>query len=290
MGYKTILVHCDAGRSTDVRLKVALDLADRFDAHLVGLHVRQAFQAPAFTDAGMAMDSLYKTYEAAVKADEAEAAAIFTKAVGTKGSSSEWRVIDGYADEALAAQGRYADLVIVGQGEPDGPPTATPSNLAEKVAMVSERPVLVVPHIGVAKPPGKTVMLCWNGSREAARAATGALPLLKGATKVIVLVVDPATGTDREEPGADVADMAGAAWREGDGAARQRCQLRRRRRDPVARRRSRCRSHRDGHLRPFAHARDGAGRRQPHPAGQHDGAAAHRALSFAQLVGFRPAL
>ena len=207
MSYKTILVHCDAGRSTHVRLKVALDLADRFDAHLIGLHVREAFQAPAFTDAGMAMDSLYKTYEAAVQADEADTSAAFRKAVGTKGYSSEWRVTDGYADDALAAQGRYADLVIVGQGEPDGLPMATPSNLAEKIAMVSERPVLVVPHIGVAKPPGKTVMLCWNGSREAARAATGALPLLKAAAKVIVLVIDPATGTDREEPGADV-----AAW------------------------------------------------------------------------------
>ena len=27
MGYKTILVHCDAGRGTAVRLKVAFDLA-----------------------------------------------------------------------------------------------------------------------------------------------------------------------------------------------------------------------------------------------------------------------
>jgi hypothetical protein len=34
-------------------------------------------------------------------------------------------------------------------------------------------------------------MLCWNGSREAARAATGALPFLKAADKTIVLLVDP---------------------------------------------------------------------------------------------------
>ena len=65
MGYKTILVHCDAGRGTTVRLKIAFDLGQRFDAHVIGLHVRQAFQAPAFTDAGPPMDSLYKTYDAA---------------------------------------------------------------------------------------------------------------------------------------------------------------------------------------------------------------------------------
>jgi nucleotide-binding universal stress UspA family protein len=71
--------------------------------------------------------------------------------------------------------------------------------------MAGERPVLIVPHIGVAKPPGKTAMLCWNDSREATRAATAALPLLKAAEKTIVLIIDPKSGVGRDEAGADVA-------------------------------------------------------------------------------------
>src|SRR6267378_608001 len=205
MSYKTILVHCDVGRGTAVRLEIAFDLAQRFEAHVIGLHVRQAFQAPAFTDAGPAMDSLYKTYETTVKADEAIATAAFREAAGSKGVSREWRVTDGYVDEILRAEARTADLVIVGQAEPDSPPTATPADLAEDVAMAGECPVLIVPHIGVAKPPGKTVMLCWNTSREAKRAATGALPLLAMADKTIVLIIDPKPGVGNEEPGADVA-------------------------------------------------------------------------------------
>ncbi|HYR65564.1 MAG TPA: universal stress protein, partial [Reyranella sp.] len=141
MGYKTILVHCDTGRGAAGRLKLALDLADRSDAHVIGLHVRQAFQAPAFTDAGPAMDSLYRSYETAVKADEAIAAGVFRETVGP-GYSSEWRVADGYVDDIVVAQARYADLVVVGQAEPDSPPMATPSDLAEDVTMASERPVL----------------------------------------------------------------------------------------------------------------------------------------------------
>ena len=86
---------------------------------------------------------------------------------------------DGLVEEVVAAHARYADLVIIGQAEPDAAATTTPPDLAETVAMAGERPVLIVPHIGVTKPPGKTVMLCWNGTREAARAATGALPILK---------------------------------------------------------------------------------------------------------------
>ena len=205
MGYKTILVHCDASRGTAGRLGIAVDLADHFAGHVVGLHVRQAFQAPAFTDAGPAMDSLYRTYETTMRAEEAMATAAFRDAVGNQGISSEWRVADGYVDEILAAEARVADLVIVGQAEPNSPPTATPDDLAEDIAMAAECPVLIVPYIGAAKPPGKTVMLCWNDSREAKHAAVGALPLLAAADKVIVLIIDPKASRGREEPGADVA-------------------------------------------------------------------------------------
>jgi len=110
MAYKTILVHCDVSRGTAGRLRIAADLADRFGGHVIGLYVRRAFQAPAFTDAGPAMDSLYRTYETTVRAEEAMATAAFRDAVGNKGLSSEWRVADGYVDEILAAEARVALL------------------------------------------------------------------------------------------------------------------------------------------------------------------------------------
>jgi len=203
MGFRTILVHVDTGKGAPARLKLAADLATRFEAHVVGLHVRRPFQAPAFTDAGPAMDSLYRTYESSVKADEAIATAAFRELFGGTSLSNEWRVADGLAEEIVPAYARYADLAIVGQAAPDD----VAVDLAESVGMAGERPVLIVPHIGIAKPPGQTVMLCWNGSREAARAATGALPFLKEADKVIMLLVDPEDLDGREEPGVRM-----AAW------------------------------------------------------------------------------
>jgi nucleotide-binding universal stress UspA family protein len=208
MGYKTILVHCDAGRTTAGRVAVALSLAERFDAHLVGLHVRQRFEAPMFTDATVALDALYKSYEQSVKTEEAASSAAFQGVIAGRARSSEWRVVDGYAEDTLTAEARYADLVVVGQREPEPMPEATPANLAEKLALHSERPVMVVPHIG-AQPPGRTVMVCWNGQREASRAATGALPLLKGAERVIVLIVDPEKSGNRQDAGLDVAQWLG---------------------------------------------------------------------------------
>lgn len=200
MGYKTILVHCDAGKTTRSRAAVAADLAETFDAHLVGLHVRQRFEAPMFSDATVALDALYRTYEQAVKTEETASSAAFQAALAGKRRSSEWRVVDGFAEDDLTAASRYADLVVVGQREPEPMPESTPSDLPEKLALHSERPVLVVPHIGATQPPGRTVMVCWNGRREASRAVTGALPILKKAERVIVLTID-AEKTDEPDAG-----------------------------------------------------------------------------------------
>jgi nucleotide-binding universal stress UspA family protein len=189
MTYKTILVHSDAGNTTPARIAVAAGLAERFGAHLIGLHIRQRFEAPVFSDATAAIGALYRTYEDSMKAEEAGSQAAFRAALAGKQLSSEWRAADEYAEDALTVAGRYADLVVVGQRAPEPTPEATPSDLPEKLTLYSERPVLVVPHIGVAQPPGRTVMVCWNGRREASRAVTGALPLLKQADRVTLLTI-----------------------------------------------------------------------------------------------------
>ena len=188
MDFKTILAFVDGGEHTADTLKVATGLAQKSNGHLIGLHVRPRFQPPAFTDGSYALDALYKTHEEAVRADEQRAASAFKMANGT-GFTTEWRVIDGFAEDELAHAARYADLVVVGQPDPDRASSA-PTDLAEQVALSTERPVLVVPHIGASRAPGKTVLLAWNGSREASRAATAALPLLEEADEVVVLTVD----------------------------------------------------------------------------------------------------
>lgn len=207
MTYKTILVHCDAAPKVGQRLAVATELAERFDAHLVGVHARPPLEAPMFFEGGVAMDALFASYEASAAADQAAARQAFEKAVKQhRIASHEWRVTDGFIDSELVVQARYTDLLVLGQTDPDAR-TPTPSDLPEAVVLASGRPTLVVPHIGVKAPIGESVLLCWNASRESARAAADALPFLRRAKKVVVLVVDPRTSPDGHgaEPGADVA-------------------------------------------------------------------------------------
>jgi nucleotide-binding universal stress UspA family protein len=205
--YKTILVHCDGSNATRHRVGVAADLARRCDGHLVGFHARQPFTAPMVFDAGtFATEQLYEAYMTQMQADERDAAASFRDAVRGRGLTVEWRCVDGFTDEQLAVNARYADLVVVGQTDPSDPRSGTPVDLPEATALATGRPTLVVPYIGAAKPLD-VVLLCWNASREAAHAATAALPLLAAASQVVVLVVDAKTSEKGHgpEPGADVA-------------------------------------------------------------------------------------
>ena len=63
-------------------------------------------------------------------------------------------------------------------------------------------PVLVWPYAGSFDLDPATVMIAWNGTREAKRAVSDALPLLQRANKAVVLGID--TGDGWHTPGTDI--------------------------------------------------------------------------------------
>ena len=197
MDYKTILVRCDASKATSPRLGVAVELAERFGAHLIGLYARWPIEPPLYFDigGGKEIDEVIRSYAQLVAADKAAALSAFGEATKGKRITTEWRVAEGRVIADVSSLARNVDLIVAGQAEPGQ--GISPSNLPEAVALETGRPVLVVPYVGIQKAPGRVVMLCWNASREAARAASDALPLLKLAERVIVLVVE-STASVRE--------------------------------------------------------------------------------------------
>ncbi|SFN47391.1 universal stress protein [Dokdonella immobilis] len=111
------------------------------------------------------------------------------------------------APERVAAHhAHYADLCLVA-----GPDAGVDGELARAyfsaLLLGSGRPVLMVPPGSRAQLPAHRVVVAWRPSRESARAIHDALPLLKLADHVDVLVVDAAGGelSHGEEPGSDVA-------------------------------------------------------------------------------------
>jgi nucleotide-binding universal stress UspA family protein len=131
---------------------------------------------------------------------------MFDAAVARQGITSEWRVGSGEPSRIVALHGRYADLIILGQLDPNvGLSACCPR--PEDVALTTGRPVLVIPYVGDFTTVGQRVLVGWNTSREATRAIGDALPLLRAAQSVTILSIDPRSTSEGHGavPGADIA-------------------------------------------------------------------------------------
>src|SRR5205807_389382 len=141
------------------------------------------------------------------EADEAARAALarFTEAARRAGISFGAQVLDGTVAGAADRFGRIArrfDLAVAGQAEPDR--AMSDELIAETALFESGRPVLLVPYIQRDDLKLGRVMVCWDGSRSAARAAADAMPFLTRATAVEVVTVEGERGKAGEIAGADI--------------------------------------------------------------------------------------
>lgn len=207
MGYKTILVHLDAGARSAERLEIALALADRHDAHLVGLFALSAMHLPSYIrpDASQPLVAA-QARERAEAASRVEAQ-FRSAAARYGGAKAEWRVSHQDALDAVRLNARYSDLVVVGQREQDAErETSIDTEFVDELVLSCGRPVLVVPYAGHFNGAYRRALVAWNASTEASRAISGALPLLAHADRVSVIVFQAGSPGDHgEEPGADAA-------------------------------------------------------------------------------------
>jgi len=209
MSYKDLLVVLDAAPDTSGRVELAVGLAERFAAHLIGLYPvpsPELPQAAGYADLA-ALAPIYREWRARAMAQAEQTRTAFEAAAQRCGVAVEWRA-PGDGDEAdPALHARYADLAILGQRNLAGDDAAFVRPRPEHVTLASGRPVLVVPYAGRFAAVGRQIVVAWNASREAARAVADAMPLLAAAEGVTVLTVDPQIGPDAqgELPGADIA-------------------------------------------------------------------------------------
>jgi nucleotide-binding universal stress UspA family protein len=203
MTYKTIAVQVEPEARGARTLAVAVSLARRFDAHLIGVAVKQPIYVPTYAAAQVPPELFEAFLQEQTKA-LAVAKSAFGAAVESAGMTNraEYRLIEGDLLDCMEAAARLADLTVVGQYNPGVDP-ATDEPLVDALVIHAGRPVLVVPHIGAPEEIGRRVLVAWNNSREAARAVADALPLLAAATKVTVVTADARKGED--VPGADLA-------------------------------------------------------------------------------------
>jgi nucleotide-binding universal stress UspA family protein len=81
------------------------------------------------------------------------------------------------------------------QADPRAAGHRAAQDIVEQVLLYSARPTIVLPYAGTLDTISTNVMVAWDDSREAARAVSDALPLLRIAKRVQVVSWNESTGS-----------------------------------------------------------------------------------------------
>ncbi len=193
MSLKQLLVHLDASARAAERVELAVTLARKHGARLVGLFAESESLGPSIV-ARRSPEQLARARDAARSTFEER-----TRAAGLGGEF--WHIDRGeYAHLVnwTVVCCRHADLAIFGQ--PEEAERRVPEDLIEQALQHAGRPLLVVPSVGRFPDVGRRVLVAWTGSRESARALSDALPLLAGAESVTVLSLQEPPSTAGGSP------------------------------------------------------------------------------------------
>ena len=201
---KDIVVNLQPGEESGPAEAYAVSVASMLDAHIAGL----AFIYEAIIPVSAVGYIPREVIDVQRRDNEAAAnAAIgrFNTLVGRAGVSAEPLLLDGDLADAgrrFSRIARYFDLAVVGQAKAEASQVET--MIAESALFESGRPVIMVPYVQRAPVKLDTVMVCWDGGGSAARAVGDALPLLKHARKIEIVIVASERDKPSEIEGADI--------------------------------------------------------------------------------------
>ncbi|MEA5097134.1 MAG: universal stress protein [Burkholderiaceae bacterium] len=206
MAYETILVYLDKTARTNERIRIAANIALANNAHLVG-----ASMIGISTSSFEAEESVHQAAEIThhvkfLQERTTQIVANFKTAVQQLGLPfGEGRAVDGENSSGIALQARYCDLTVIGQADAKDRTSEVEHDFPEYVVLNAGRPVLIVPKQGEFANVGKRVVISWDASREATRAVSDAIPLLKDADIVHVAIFNAESKPFGDQPGDDIA-------------------------------------------------------------------------------------
>jgi nucleotide-binding universal stress UspA family protein len=201
---KDIVVNLSVGEKPGPACAYAVSLAAAFNAHLAGIAFLYDPIVP-ISGAGYIPADVIDAQERENEQATRSALNQFNTACARAGVSAEPLTLTasyGGVGEQFGRIARRFDVAIVGQAEPET--SAVEEIIAESALFESGRPVIVVPYIQKAPLKLDNVMVCWDGSRSAARAIADAMPLLAKSGRVEVVIVTNERGKQDEIEGADI--------------------------------------------------------------------------------------
>lgn len=197
MGIRKILVPIDGTEATRGALATGFAVAKRFGAHVDVLHPRvDPIDAVTFAGEGMSGEVVQELLDLTEQQGEVRAAAalaMFSEvraAAGAEEGPARAGVLTARflsprsrEEDAVAHLGRLCDLIVVDRRPAGG--DGMPAGMLNAALFETAHPVLVAGPEAVAD-MYRRIIVAWNGSLEASRSITAALPFLAGAEEVVV--------------------------------------------------------------------------------------------------------
>jgi nucleotide-binding universal stress UspA family protein len=201
---KDIIVNLSVTKNGSTVGNYAVSVAAALQAHLTGIAFIYDPIVP-ISGTGYIPADVIESQRADNETAAEAAIKEFTAATDRAGISAEPQMLSASltgAGDQFARMARRFDLVIVGQAQPEM--STMEQVIGETTLFESGRPMIMVPYI--QKAPFKTgnVMICWDGSRTAARAVADAIPILGKSSRIEIVSVTSERGKEDEIEGADI--------------------------------------------------------------------------------------
>ncbi|MGO4674969.1 universal stress protein [Bosea sp. 2YAB26] len=182
--YASLMVNLDLGPHAASRTALAVGLAERFHARLIGSASRCIIPALPL-EAGFSAQTLIEQWREIAAEELQQIEANFIK-VAKSGESTSLRTGMDETAPFLLEQASAADLLIVGrQGSGDHRDWRFAVDPGA-IVLEAGRPVLLVPPTS-DRLSAQRIVIAWKNTREARRAVCDALPFLKTAEGVFVV-------------------------------------------------------------------------------------------------------
>ena len=201
---KDIIVNLSVTKEGSIVGKYAVSVAAALEAHLTGIAFIYDPVVP-ISGAGYIPAEVIETQRDDNESAAEAAIKIFSTATDQAGISAEPLITSASlagAGDKFARMARRFDLAIVGQAEPEI--SSMEQIIAETTLFESGRPMMMVPYIQKAPFKTENVMICWDGSRTAARAVADAIPIIRNSGRVEIVMVTNERGKQDELDGADI--------------------------------------------------------------------------------------
>lgn len=186
---RRISVHLDRGFDCARRIEIALELARRHQAEVLGIYASAAPPQYYYGESVLMTNALKVMHDLQAQ-DSNKVQNAFLERARASDIPASVTIGHGLPSESLSRLARCTDLLIISQENDNDIEAAQEIELVEQTMLSTGRPVMVVPNAGAFPIVGDRVLLSWDGSRESARALSDALPLLRRASSVVVLTMD----------------------------------------------------------------------------------------------------